>query len=59
MTCKVKVPDEPGLLTLSLKRLTADVLALCKADNTLDLSPDDQDHEERSKPLDAEVEEAF
>ena len=34
-------------------------LALCEADNALDLSPNDQGHEERSKPLDAEVEEAF
>ena len=34
-------------------------LALCEADYALDLSPNDQDHEERSKPLDAEVEESF
>ena len=36
-----------------------ELLALCEADYTLDLSPYDESHEERSKPLDAEVEEAF
>ena len=35
------------------------VLTLCEADYALDLTPDDEDHEDRSEPLDAEVEEAL